>query len=353
MAEETQALLQALRRKEGGWVDWGRACQQLQEQRLSPQTVFEETGIEPTYQSQLAVAFGVWESLQGAPPDVLAYFAPNGSEALYELRVLPQGDRLAAATLLARLQWDAAAAKELAKATKEVSLLGQLPAGFTATPGDALAYQVWKSAQNTTDPGQRARAIAKGLACATSETARQRLAELLTAAVPPVSQRPVPLPFYRLTAEDSWPCLLPVVGTLPLSIWPQLPAPVANASPFGCRELAGTWVALPGWSVLQKLTQGVAVLANTETLAAATGQTLPNSFPDRPEEILLVLTTEDLAFAPQTYFAAIAAGGLSLRTFADAPAWQEAAPVARLVLVLRQPRILDETFAQELWVVEE
>jgi hypothetical protein len=295
----------------------------------------------------------VWESLQEAPPEVLAYFAPDGSETLYELRVLPQGDRLAAAMLLARLQWDAAAAKELAKATKEVSLLGQLPAGFTATPGDALAYQVWKSAQNTTDPGQRARAIAKGLACATSEAARQRLAEILTAAVSPVAQRPVALPFYRLTAEDGWPCLLPVVGTLPLSALPLPPSSPPNASPFGCRELAGTWVALPGWSVLQKLTQGVAVLANTQTLEAATGQTLPNSFPDRLEEILLVLTAEDLTFDPQTYFAVTVAGGLVLQTFADESLWQAAQPIARLVLVLRQPRILDETFAQEWWVVEE
>ncbi|NJK59671.1 MAG: hypothetical protein HC918_04650 [Oscillatoriales cyanobacterium SM2_1_8] len=88
-------------------------------------------------------------------------------------------------------------------------------------------------------------------------------------------------------------------------------------------------------------------------MEVATGQTLPNSFPDRPEEILLVLTAEDLAFAPQTYFAVGAAGELSFQTFADAETWQAAQPVARLVLVLRQPRILDETFAQELWVVEE
>lgn len=352
MDAETRALLQSLRRKEGGWVDWGRACRQLQQQRLAPQTVFEETGIEPTYQNQLAVAFGVWESLQAAPAEVLSYFAADGSEALYELRVLPQGDRLAAAALLARLQWDAAAAKELAKATKEVSLLGQLPAGFTATPGDALAYQVWKNVQHTADPGQRARAIAKGLACATSETARQRLARLLTEAVPPSSRRPVPLPFYRLTGDDGLPCLLPVVGALPLSQLPA-PPPPAPPSPFGCRELTGTWVALPGWSVLQTLNQGVAVLADTETLEAATGQTLPNSFPNRPEEILLVLTAVDLTFDPQTYFAVLAGGGLSFQTFADAETWQGAQPVARLVLVLRQPRILDETFAQELWVVEE
>ncbi|MFQ3680364.1 MAG: RuBisCO accumulation factor 1, partial [Pseudanabaenaceae cyanobacterium] len=347
MDAETQALLQTLRRKDGGWVDWGRACRQLQQQRLSPQTVFEETGIEPTYQNQLAVAFGVWESLQAAPPEVLAYFAADGSEALYELRVLPQGDRLAAAALLARLQWDAAAAKELAKASKEASLLGQLPAGFTATPGDALAYQVWKSAQNLADPGQRARAIAKGMACASSETARQKLAQLLTETVTPTPRRAVPLPFYRLTVEDSWPCWLPVVGALPLATLPALAVTPPNPSPFGCRELTGTWVALPGWSALQKLTQGMAVLANTQTLEAATQQTLPNSFPDRPEEILLVLTAEGLAFDPQTYFAVPTDAGLTFQTFGDADTWQAAAPVARLVLVLRQPRILDETFAQE------
>ncbi|NJK59670.1 MAG: hypothetical protein HC918_04645 [Oscillatoriales cyanobacterium SM2_1_8] len=242
MDEETRALVQSLRRKEGGWVEWGRACRQLQQQRLAPQTVFEETGIEPTYQNQLAVAFGVWESLQAAPAEVLSYFVADGSESLYALRVLPQGDRLAAAALLARLQWDAAAAKELAKATKEASLLGQLPAGFTATPGDALAYQVWKNAQHTADPGQRARAIAKGLACATSEAARQRLAELLTAAVIPESRRPVPLPFYRLTAEDGWPCWLPVVGTLPLSVLPLPPRHRQTLRPLG----AGNSRA-PGW----------------------------------------------------------------------------------------------------------
>ena len=43
---DTDALLLMLRRKERNWVEWGKACQQLQKAGLKPQEIFEATGFE-------------------------------------------------------------------------------------------------------------------------------------------------------------------------------------------------------------------------------------------------------------------------------------------------------------------
>ena len=51
-----EELLRSLRQKEGTWVEWGKACQQLQKAGYNPQRIFEETGFEPIQQNQIIVA---------------------------------------------------------------------------------------------------------------------------------------------------------------------------------------------------------------------------------------------------------------------------------------------------------
>ncbi|MEQ8959030.1 MAG: hypothetical protein RLP02_14090, partial [Coleofasciculus sp. C2-GNP5-27] len=62
-AEDADALIQLLRRKESNWVEWGQACQQLQSAGYSSQAVFEQTGFEPIQQNQVIVASQVYETL--------------------------------------------------------------------------------------------------------------------------------------------------------------------------------------------------------------------------------------------------------------------------------------------------
>ena len=62
-----EAIVKSLRRKEGNWVSWGQACQQLQKAGYSSQSIFEETGFEPIHQNQVIVGAQVYATLVGAP----------------------------------------------------------------------------------------------------------------------------------------------------------------------------------------------------------------------------------------------------------------------------------------------
>src|SRR4028119_2484514 len=85
-------LLQLLRRKESNWVEWGKACQQLQKAGYNSQVIFEETGFEPIQQNQVIVASQVYTTLQnaGVSDAVRSRFERTGSDTLYELRILTQ-----------------------------------------------------------------------------------------------------------------------------------------------------------------------------------------------------------------------------------------------------------------------
>jgi len=93
--DAVQDILRSLRRKEGTWVDWAQGCQALQKARFTPQQIFEETGFEPVHQNQIMVAEQVYQSILkvGVAEATQAHFTERGSDALYELRVLSQGDR--------------------------------------------------------------------------------------------------------------------------------------------------------------------------------------------------------------------------------------------------------------------
>ena len=172
-----QDLLQALRRKEGTWVSWGLACQQLQKNGLNSQEIFEATGFEPIHQNQVMVAAQVYTSLvNGEANDATQqHFEQRGSDILYELRILAQAERVTTAEFILEKRLEVDEAKELTKAFKEISYLPTLPEGFTQHPGDAVAYQCWQMARQQSDLQVRSRLIAKGLRFAHSETARTKV----------------------------------------------------------------------------------------------------------------------------------------------------------------------------------
>ena len=99
---DTAALLLMLRRKEGSWVGWGKACQQLQKSGLNPQEIFEATGFEPIQQNQIIVGAQVFDSMMsvGVAAATETHYQRVGSDSLYELRILSQEDRAAIDTFL-------------------------------------------------------------------------------------------------------------------------------------------------------------------------------------------------------------------------------------------------------------
>ncbi|MFB2918845.1 MULTISPECIES: RuBisCO accumulation factor 1 [Aerosakkonema] len=344
---EVEDLLRSLRRKEGTWVFWGQACQTLQKAGYNPQKIFEETGFEPIQQNQVIVASQVYTSMVnvGVSDEVRSHFQRTGSDSLYEFRILTQTERAAAATFAVAQKLDSIAAKELAKAMKEISRMRTLPPGFTDSAGDALAYQYWKFAREQSDLQERSRLIANGLKYASSDSARQQIEKLLTD-FNVVPRRPAPrLPIYRLEAEEELPRILPVVGKFPLSTQDLKAVPLIEESgPFRVVKFsgAGAWVPVPGWQVILKAEDPVAILCDSNLL--------PNQINNLHEEVIVVVDRADRQWDGNNYFIAEQEGQLQIHWFEDSP---EESLLGRVVLVLRPKKILDENVTKDVWQIDE
>lgn len=342
-----EELLQSLRRKEGTWVDWGKACQKLQKAGYSPQRIFEETGFEPTQQNQVIVGAQVYTTLvnNNAPRNVLDYFERKGSDILYELRVLDQSGRVAAAELVLAKNLDVDEVHEITKAIKEFSYLKQLPDGFSSHPGDAVAYQCWKFTREQEDLQARSRFIARGLNFAHSESARQKIEKLLTDFTV-TKARPVPtVPLYRLDSEEELPRILPVVGKLPLTQADLRAVPlIEETEPFRLVRFSGegAWVPIPGWQVVLDAEDPVVILSQSDHL--------PTPLPGKSGEVLIVIDRAQRQWDTDNYFVIESAGQLEIQWFTDAP---DLPLLGRVLLVLRPKKILDEAVKKDLWQIDE
>ena len=340
-------LLRSLRRKEGAWVAWGQACQQLQKGGYSPQKIFEETGFEPVQQNQITVAAQVYGSIAtgGAAPAVLARFDRTGSDALYEFRILKQEERVAAATLWVEKGLDSEGAKEIAKALKDFSRLSKPPEDFSDYPGDAVALSYWGLARQQADLQARSRLIAQALRFVRSEPARKQIEKLLTDFTVTRS-RPAPrIPFYRLESAEEQPRVVPVVGQLPLSIADYKAAPMVE--PEGKFNLVrfsgvGAWVALPGWQIVINAEDPVMILAETAQL--------PVPQEGDSEDVLILVDRSQRQWDEESYFVLDEAGQLKI----DWSDTELTLPiVGKVALVLRSKRVLDEDFNKQLWQIDE
>jgi len=343
---DVDQLLLMLRRKEKTWVDWGIACQQLQKAGYSPQQIFEESGIEPIQQNQIIVAGQVYQNLKDKGSEaVCQYFGERRSDILYEFRVLNQTERVDAATISAEKQLDTDEARAIAKAIKEFSRLSDQPEGFSRAPGDAMAYRCWYFARQKDDLQERSRLIGQGLKFAHSETAREKLQKLLSDFSVVKAKEAPRLPFFRLESEEELPRLMPVMGHLPLTPDDLKAVPmVEEEEPFGIVQYSGScsWVPVPGWQVILRAEDPVALLAQVQDL----GPDLP-----RPkEEVLVIIDRDQRQWNEDNYFLVEADGQLQVQWFAEAP---EQKLYGQVVLVMRPKRILDENFTKDPWHTDE
>ncbi|MCS6781644.1 MAG: RuBisCO accumulation factor 1 [Gloeomargarita sp. SKYBB_i_bin120] len=332
-----QSWLQQLRRREGTWVEWGYLCQQLQKAGWRAEAIFEETGIEPSTQNRLIVASQVFSSLQ-AQPDLQDYFRHQGSDLLYELRLLSQSQRLACAAFVREKRLDAATTRDVVKAMKELSQY-RVPPEFSDHPGDAVAFQCWRLLRQKPTSADRSRLLARGLRFAHSESARVALEQLLD----PGQLEPLPtpprLPWYRLESALEQPLILTLAGQLPISEAQWRETPVAQPQPpFGVVTGMPQVVALPGWPVLRAAQAPLALLAPQ----------LPEMGVQEP--VLLVVDREATDWQSDAYFLAVQEGRVELRWF---PALPTAPLLGRLILALRAPQIFDPEHLTEPWQYEE
>ena len=354
---DSEGLLRLLRHKEGTWVQWGQACQMLQKMGENSLAIFENTGFEPIQQNQIVVASQVYTSLKvGKAADiVIAHFEQKGSDILNELRVLNQSERVDMATFALEKNLDVLEAKDVVKALKESSAIANLPDGFTRHPGDAVVLQVLKASQGKIDPQERTRLIARGLRFAHSEKARAAIERLLTDMASPSQKKAPNLPNFRYDAEDSIPRIMPVVGTLPMSIDRFKAVPfVDELAPFGIVRSTGesTWATLPGWFVVHEAEDGVIILCNTDTLQASITQSeVLSSVRDRAEDILVLVDRSQRDWDENSYFAiADDDGNLKFAWFDSKP---DMKLLGKITLTLRPKRFFDEGASQDRWQFEE
>lgn len=346
-AINAEELLRSLRRKEGTWVEWGKACAKLQKAGYSPQAIFEETGFEPIQQNQITVAAQVYTTLgnANAPTNVLAHFERKGSDILYEFRILTQTERVTAAELVQAKNLNTDDAREVTKAIKEFSRLKHLPEGFSSHAGDAVAYQCWKLAREQEDLQERSRLIARGLTFAYSETARQKIEHLLTDFTVAKTRTNPLMPVYRLESEVELPRVLPVVGKLPLTPTDLQAVPlIVETEPFRLVKFSGegAWVPIPGWQVVLQAEDPVVILSDSGHL--------PTPLPGLLEEVLVVVDRAQRQWDINSYFVVELAGQLEFQCFEEPP---NLPLLGRIILVIRPKRILDEEFTKELWQIDE
>ncbi len=343
--EQTQELLRSLRRKEGNWVQWGQTCQKLQKSGFNPQTIFEETGFEPIQQNQVIVAAQVYGGLETnqASDRVLTHFAQKGSDSLYELRILNQLERVAAAEFLVEKTIDSEGAHELAKAIKDFSRLSKFPEGFSDHPGDTIAYQCWKNARQKSDLQERSRLIAKGLNFAHSIPARQQIEKLLTDFSVNKALSAPRLPLYRPDEDTESPRIIPVAGKMPISKADFMAVPMSNElGKFRLVKFSGTgvWVAIPSWQVILEAQDAIALITDSEYL-------IPES---SSEEILIIVDRAQRDWQVDSYFLIEQDGELIFQWFPEPPTEKL---LGRMILVLRPKKVLDEDFRKDLWQLEE
>ena len=345
--QEAQQITRSLLEKEGNWVDWGKGCQRLQQGGYSSQKIFEETGFQGSQQNTIIVAAQVYDSVveTGASEELKSYLTGPHSDVVYELRILNQEQRRAVAELAMEKRLDFDEAREAAKAVKEFSHLFRLPEGFSRHPGDAVAYQCWKRARQKKDLQDRSRLIAKGLKFANTQGAREQIERLLSDfTVVPVRSAPL-LPIYRLESEEELPRIIPVAGVMPITIEDLQAVPqLTQTEPFRIVQPTSksTLVPIPGWPVVLKAKDPVGFFCNSDDL--------PQSLPNKPEKVLVVINRDIQEWDIGSYFAFAKEEKVELQWFETAP---DVTILGQVVLILRPKKIVDENVITEPWQMDD
>jgi Rubisco Assembly chaperone C-terminal domain/Rubisco accumulation factor 1 alpha helical domain/Rubisco accumulation factor 1 helix turn helix domain len=348
--EELEQLLVYLRRKMGTWVEWAEACQTLQKAGYTDQQIFEATGFEGIQQNQIMVAVQVYKSIVavGVKSETAEHFHRKASDVLYEFRTLSPAERAAAADFAFDRKMDMDEAKEIGKSMKDFSRISQPAAEFSSHPGDIMAYFAWRTAKQKTDFQSRSMLIARGLKYVQTDTARKQVeALLLDFTNTPTLEKVAPrMPVYRIETDEDLPCVLPVIGEMPLTKADLQAVPLCDAEePFGVIRFSGTgaYVAVPGYQVIRNSSDPIAFLVKSDDL--------PTRLPGSSEQVLVVIDRSERAWKEDTYFiVGNESDQLEIQWFETEPTMQI---LGRVILVMRPKKVLDEAHTQELWQFEE
>ena len=121
---------------------------------------------------------------------------------------------------------------------------------------------------------------------------------------------------------------------------PQL----TQTEPFRLVQTTGqsTLVPIPGWPVVLKATNPVGFFCNSDDL--------PQSLPNKPEQVLVVIDRDMKEWDVNSYFAFAKEGKVELQWFETPP---DLTILGQVVLILRPKKIVDENVITEPWQMDD
>lgn len=200
-------MLQRLRGRMGKWFDLARLLPALHSQGYDSNAVEEIAGLEKRLQGVWQATVPVYDSLKESHsfPQVvlvcilhvayvtlhvlshqathtlctkqekLGHFDYEGEHLLYEIRLLTAQQRADVAEYVVDNRLGPAECNALARAVKEYERRRSEREGFSAAPGDVLAFKYYRDAAECRREEEKRRCIDRGLDVAVSEGARRRL----------------------------------------------------------------------------------------------------------------------------------------------------------------------------------
>ncbi|XP_010416082.1 PREDICTED: rubisco accumulation factor 1.2, chloroplastic-like [Camelina sativa] len=348
------------------WFEYAPLISSLYSDGLTPPNIEELTGITSIEQNRLIVGAKVRDSILQSlhEPELIAAFDTGGAELLYEIRLLSNTQRVAAATFIIDRNIDSKGAQDLARAIKDYPSrrgdVGWLDFDYNL-PGDCLAFLYYRQSRENKNPSeQRTSMLLQALDVAQSEKAKNKLNKDLYGEKDEDKEKEkkeeviaVRVPVVRLkfgeVAGASSVIVLPVckasegekkILEAPMEIIAGGDFKVVEAEK-GWRR----WVVLPAWNPVAAIGKGgVAVSFRDDR------KVLPW---DGKEEPLLVVTDRErnTVEADDGYYLVVAENGLKLEKGSELKARDVKKSLGMVLLVVRPPREDDDDWqtSHENW----
>jgi len=272
-AEPAQAVLET-RTGARRWHEAPAHLRELKRRGYTPSQIEGFTGMHPREQADTEIQASVFHSLRGqlGSDQSERFIEFHARSLLPHLRTLDINRRIATAQRLADTSGSEEDAAEAVKAFKLFDLFPQDAHGFSDSPGDAIAYKLFRQAREEKRRVKEAtKHIKRALDIVESSAARERIEGLretveqgpaasvaTDSARTTTPAREADVEIVRLSADEVGFCPMPVLGTIddmrPSDVSTVQPAIRAGAfNSFKPTSWRGEWVALPEWPVLTRI----------------------------------------------------------------------------------------------------
>jgi len=176
--EEAQATVARLRMSAGRWREQAEGIKELQAAGYKPEQLESASGLSTGVMTELTSGLNVYTSIEGEcdgqeeVEKLLGPFMLGGYELLAELRTLSAPARKDMLAVCLDKGLDREATRQLCSVHQKY-LRKSRPEGFSASPGDAMAYESLRAAKDLGKNSDKGRAILeRGLSYAVSDAAK-------------------------------------------------------------------------------------------------------------------------------------------------------------------------------------